>query len=83
MSADDAINMYVVFVVVAVEKVTVVTRLLSVDSIQNNQQIRTSLAHAACCLISSLQDINLYVVQRTMLYLETINAASIKVCCCV
>jgi len=65
----------------AVEKVTVLARLLSVDSIQNNHQIKTSLAHAACCLIDSLQDINLYVVERTALYLETIKASSIKVHC--
>jgi len=65
----------------AVEKVTVLARLLSVDSIQNNHQIKTSLAHAACYLIGSLQDINLYVVERTALYLETIKASSIKVHC--
>jgi len=65
--------------VVAVEKVTVLARLLSVNSIQNNQRIRTSLAHAFCYLIGSLQDINLYVVERATLYLETIKASSIKV----
>ena len=73
--------MIVVCCLVAVEKVTVLARLLTVDSIQNNQQIKTSLAHAACYLIGSLQDINLYVVERTALYLETIKASSIKVCC--
>jgi len=66
-------------VVVTVEKVTVLARLLSVDSIQSNHLIKTSLAHAACYLISSLQDTNLYVVERTALYLETIKASSIKV----
>jgi len=65
--------------VVTVEKVTVVARLLSVESIENNQQIKTSLAHAFCYLIGSLQDINLYVVERATLYLETIKASSIKV----
>jgi len=63
----------------AVEKVTILARLLSIDSMQNNQQIRTSIAHAACCLIGSLEDINLYVVQRTTLYLETIKVSSTKV----
>jgi len=72
--------MIVVCCVVTVEKVTVLARLLSVDSIQNNQQIKTSLAHAACYLIGSLQDLSLYVVERTDLYLETIKASSIKVC---
>jgi len=67
-------------VVIAVEKVTVLSRLLSAESIENNQQIKNSLAHSACYLIGSLQDINLYVVERTALYLETIKASSIKVC---
>jgi len=68
-----------VLFVVTVEKVTALARLLSVSSIQNNHRIKTSLAHAACYLIGSLQDINLYVVERTALYLETIKASSIKV----
>jgi len=63
-----------------VEKVTVLARQLSAEYIQNNQLIKTSLAHAACYLIGSLQDINLYVVDRTALYLQTIKASSIKVC---
>ena len=62
------------------EKVTVLARLLTVDTIQNNQLIKTSLAHAVCYLIGSLQDINLYVVDRATLYLETIKASSIRVC---
>lgn len=69
----------VVCFVVTVEKVTVLARLLSGDCVQNNHQIKTSLAHAACYLIGSLQDINLYVVERTALYLETIKASSVKV----
>jgi len=77
MSEDDLLC---VCCVVAVEKVTVLSRLLSIESIQNNQQIKTSLAHAACYLIGSLQDINLYVVDRTTLFLETIKASSIRVC---
>ena len=63
----------------AVEKVTVIARMLKVDSIQNNQQIKTSLAHAFCYLIGSLDDIHMVVVQRTAIYLETIKVASIKV----
>jgi hypothetical protein len=62
-----------------VEKVTVMARLLNINYIQNNQQIRTSLAHAFCYLIGSLDDISLFVVQRTAVYLETIKASSIKV----
>jgi len=77
--ACDTVHVLCVCCVVAVEKVTVLARLLTVDSIQNNQQIKTSLAHAVCYLIGSLQDINLYVVERATLYLETIKASSIKV----
>lgn len=62
-----------------VEKVTMIARLTTRDMIENNQQIMTSLAHAFCYLIGSLDDINSAVVQRTTLYLDTIKQKSVEV----
>ena len=56
-----------------------IARLTSQDMIENNQQIMTSLAHAFCYLIGSLDDINSAVVQRTTLYLDTVKEASVHV----
>ncbi|XP_074643701.1 protein unc-79 homolog [Tubulanus polymorphus] len=65
----------------AVEKVTVLARLLDAKTIKNNQPILTALAHAFCYLVGSLDDINAAVAQRTMLYLETIKSQSLKCMC--
>ena len=63
----------------AVERVTVLARILKPDTIRMNQQVMTSLSHAFCCLIGSLNDINSRVVQRTTIYLETIKTCALKV----
>ena len=63
----------------AVERVTVLARILKPETIRKNQPIMTSLSHAFCCLIGSLNDINSRVVQRTTIYLETIKDSAIKV----
>ena len=63
-----------------VEKVIVLARFLQPHAIRKNQVIMTSLSHAFCCLIGSLNDINSRVVQRATLYLQTIKEESIKVC---
>ncbi|CAH1792396.1 unnamed protein product [Owenia fusiformis] len=65
----------------AVEKVTVLARLIEAKTIKNNQQIMTSLAHTFCHLISSLDDMNPSVVTRTRLYIETIKSSSVKCIC--
>ena len=63
----------------SVEKVTVLARLLETESIRKNQQIMTSLSHAFCCLIGSLNDINSFVVQKATVFLETIKESAVKV----
>ncbi|XP_064602074.1 protein unc-79 homolog isoform X2 [Liolophura sinensis] len=64
-----------------VEKVTVLARHLDSDMIRCNQVIQTTLAHAFCLLIGSLEDINAAVAQKTVLYLETIKPSAIKCLC--
>ncbi|XP_064622108.1 protein unc-79 homolog isoform X4 [Lineus longissimus] len=66
----------------AVEKVTILARLMELKAIKSNQPILTSLAHAFCYLIGSLDDMKSAVAQRTILYLETIKETSLK-CLCV
>ncbi len=62
-----------------VEKVTVLARLLKIESIHNNQVIMTGLAHAFCYLIGCLNDTNTSIVERTTLYLETIKQSALRV----
>ncbi|ELU08396.1 hypothetical protein CAPTEDRAFT_227700 [Capitella teleta] len=65
----------------AVEKVTMIARLTTSSMIEHNQQIRTSLAHAFCYLIGSLDDVNSSVVQRATLYLDTLKMDSVQCMC--
>ncbi|KAK6182809.1 hypothetical protein SNE40_010404 [Patella caerulea] len=62
----------------AVEKVTVMARCLDTDSIRNNQVVQTSLAHAFCHLIGSVEDINAAIAQKSILYMDTIRPAALK-----
>lgn len=61
------------------EKVTVIGRRIDSEAIRNNQVIQTSLAHAFCLLIGSLEDVNAAIAQRVQIYLETIKPTAIKV----
>lgn len=62
-----------------VEKVTMIARCLEPEVIRNNQVIQTSLAHAFCHLIGSVEDINASVAQRAIMFLETIRPTALKV----
>ncbi|GBP28889.1 Protein unc-79 homolog [Eumeta japonica] len=46
--------------------------------LKNNNPLQTSLATAFCYLISSMDDINVYVAQRATLYVGTIHDNAIK-----
>ncbi|GFR86925.1 Unc-79-like protein, partial [Elysia marginata] len=65
----------------AVEKVTMTARCLEPEVIRNNHVIQTSLAHAFCHLIGSVEDINASVAQRAIMFLETIRPAALKCLC--
>ncbi|XP_055879587.1 protein unc-79 homolog isoform X2 [Biomphalaria glabrata] len=62
----------------AVEKITVFARCLEPEVFRNNQIIMTSLAHAFCHLIGSVEDINASVAQRAIMFLETIRPIALK-----
>ncbi|XP_053376174.1 protein unc-79 homolog isoform X2 [Mercenaria mercenaria] len=65
----------------AVEKATVLARFMENESVMHNKTIKTAFAHIFCLLLGSLEDINAAVSQRTIQYLETIKASSIKCIC--
>ncbi|XP_013379281.1 protein unc-79 homolog [Lingula anatina] len=65
----------------AVEKVSVLLRYVRCETVKENQVLLTTLAHAFCHLIESLNDINCMVAQKTKFYLETQKKSSIKCLC--
>ncbi|XP_052767692.1 protein unc-79 homolog [Mya arenaria] len=65
----------------AVEKATVLARFMEPEQVMHNKTIKTGFAHIFCLLIGSLEDINAAVSQRTIQYLETVKATSIKCIC--
>nr|XP_023011875.1 protein unc-79 homolog isoform X2 [Leptinotarsa decemlineata] len=62
----------------AVERVTVITRFMDSSPLRNVQPLQAALANAFCYLISSMDDNNVYVAQRSTLYLGTIHDSAIK-----
>ena len=62
----------------AVEKVVVVGRFLTVTAVKQCPNLQAALAQAFCFLVSSLDDSNVAVAQRTHLYLTTIPDSGIR-----
>jgi hypothetical protein len=62
-----------------VEHVTVIARFMDSTPLRSNLPLQAALANAFCYLISSMDDINVYVAQRATLYLGTIHDNAIKV----
>lgn len=58
---------------------SVLARHLDPDCVKNNQVILTTLAHAFCILIESLNDVNAIVAQKAHIYLQTLKSASVQV----
>ncbi|XP_063624654.1 protein unc-79 homolog [Cydia splendana] len=67
----------------ALEKVTVIIRFMDGSPVKTSLPLQTALATAFCYLISSMDDINVYVAQRATLYIGTIhdNAIDLLVYC--
>ncbi|WAR19666.1 UNC79-like protein [Mya arenaria] len=65
----------------SMEKATVLARFMEPEQVMHNKTIKTGFAHIFCLLIGSLEDINAAVSQRTIQYLETVKATSIKCIC--
>ncbi|XP_026332052.1 protein unc-79 homolog isoform X2 [Hyposmocoma kahamanoa] len=62
----------------AVERVTVIIRFMDNSPIKTNLPLQTSLATAFCYLISSMDDINVYVAQRATLYIGTVHDTAVE-----
>ncbi|KAM6961265.1 protein unc-79 homolog [Aplochiton taeniatus] len=65
----------------AVEKVAVLCRFLDISSVTKNHLLKYSLAHAFCCFLSSVEDVNPAVATRARLLLDTIKRPALQGLC--
>ncbi|KAK9304372.1 hypothetical protein QLX08_004330 [Tetragonisca angustula] len=63
---------------VAVERVTLIARFMDSTPLRNVANLQAALANAFCYLIASMDDSNVYVAQRSTLYLGTIHDTAIR-----
>lgn len=66
---------------VAVEKVAVICRFLDIHSVTKNHLLKYSLAHAFCCFLTAVEDVNPAVATRAGLLLDTIKRPALQVIC--
>ena len=62
----------------AVEKVTLMFRFLEDRPVKKSAGLRSVLTHAFCCLIASMDDINVHVSQRSTLHMGTNHDRAIE-----
>ncbi|XP_060806027.1 protein unc-79 homolog [Amyelois transitella] len=62
----------------ATERVIIIIRFMDGSPIKTSLPLQTALATAFCYLISSMDDINVYVAQRATLYIGTIHDNAIE-----
>lgn len=62
-----------------VEKVAVLCRFLDIGAVTKNHLLKYSLAHAFCCFLASVEDVNPAVATRARLLLDTIKRPSLQV----
>ncbi|XP_043930510.1 protein unc-79 homolog [Protopterus annectens] len=68
----------------AVEKVTVLCRFLDIPSVTKNHMLKYSLAHAFCCFLAAVEDVNPAVATRAGLLLDTIKRPALQgLCVCI
>ncbi|XP_065123353.1 protein unc-79 homolog isoform X2 [Paramisgurnus dabryanus] len=65
----------------AVERVAVLCRFLDIGSVTKSHLLKYSLAHAFCCFLASIEDVNPAVATRARLLLDTIKRPSLQVLC--
>uniref|UniRef100_A0A3P8UI91 Unc-79 homolog, NALCN channel complex subunit n=1 Tax=Cynoglossus semilaevis TaxID=244447 RepID=A0A3P8UI91_CYNSE len=65
----------------AVEKVAVLCRFLDIGAVTKNHLLKYSLAHAFCCFLTSVEDVNPAVATRARLLLDTIKRPSLQGLC--
>lgn len=67
------------FFLLPVEKVAVLCRFLDIGAVTKNHLLKYSLAHAFCCFLASVEDVNPAVATRARLLLDTIKRPSLQV----
>ncbi|XP_076833951.1 protein unc-79 homolog isoform X2 [Brachyhypopomus gauderio] len=65
----------------AVERVAVLCRFLDIGSVTKSHLLKYSLAHAFCCFLNSVEDVNPAVATRARLLLDTIKRTSLQGLC--
>ncbi|XP_074091563.1 protein unc-79 homolog isoform X8 [Macrotis lagotis] len=65
----------------AVEKVAVLCRFLDIHSVTKNHLLKYSLAHAFCCFLTAVEDVNPAVATRAGLLLDTIKRPALQGLC--
>lgn len=73
------ISLLIRFVLLPVEKVAVLCRFLDIGAVTKNHLLKYSLAHAFCCFLASVEDVNPAVATRARLLLDTIKRPSLQV----
>uniref|UniRef100_A0A4W3HGP9 Unc-79 homolog, NALCN channel complex subunit n=1 Tax=Callorhinchus milii TaxID=7868 RepID=A0A4W3HGP9_CALMI len=65
----------------AVEKVAVLCRFLDIQSVTKNHLLKYSLAHAFCCFLAAVEDVNPAVATRARLLLDSIKRPALQGLC--
>nr|XP_033809162.1 protein unc-79 homolog [Geotrypetes seraphini] len=65
----------------AVEKIAVLCRFLDIHSVTKNHLLKYSLAHAFCCFLTAVEDVNPAVATRSGLLLDTIKRPALQGLC--
>lgn len=68
-----------VFFFVLVERVAVLCRFLDMGAVTKSHLLKYSLAHAFCCFLASVEDVNPAVATRARLLLDTIKCPALQV----
>lgn len=56
-------------------------RFLDISAVTKNHLLKYSLAHAFCCFLASVEDVNPAVATRARLLLDTIKRPALQVIC--
>lgn len=73
------LNEYASCLAATVEKVAVLCRFLDIHSVTKNHLLKYSLAHAFCCFLTAVEDVNPAVATRAGLLLDTIKRPALQV----
>uniref|UniRef100_F6YC62 Unc-79 homolog, NALCN channel complex subunit n=1 Tax=Xenopus tropicalis TaxID=8364 RepID=F6YC62_XENTR len=72
---------HLVFLLMSEEKVAVLCRFLDIHSVTKNHLLKYSLAHAFCCFLTAVEDVNPAVATRAGLLLDTIKRPALQGLC--